>query len=132
MYYFRSVCVAAFYKDADKCTIYRINHRYFAETIQPTLTLISLLRSADCLTDSQSRLLCRVIHGKGKTMRNNLDINADLLHFVRFFSAETKYSDFIGCLNQSNHNIVTKFAQGGGGGRPTLKLFRINHAAIHR
>ena len=85
------------------------------ENIQPTVALISRLRYADCLTDTEARLIRRDTHRKGKSQRDSKEINAELLQIVRSFNVEARFSNFTRCLRQSNANVVEKVAQNGGG-----------------
>jgi len=79
------------------------------ENIQ-TKGLLNKLRSVDCLTDIQTRLVKRV-KAKSKRLRGKKE---DLLHLVRSLEY-SRYAAFVRRLRESKQIICARVATSGGG-----------------
>lgn len=106
--------IVDFYKEFHKgSVIFRTNRSYLVENVQ-TKGLNKRLRSTDCLTDLESRIVDRqiIINGKMKLFRKN--DYSDFWHIVRS-SDDTRRSSFIRYLSQSNQKLSARIAENGGG-----------------
>ena len=113
-----------FYKAVDTAAaIIRINQPYLVENIQSN-RLIKQLRSTDCLTDLQTRLVSRKNLDSDKTKLLPGNNNSDVWHIIRSVDNKRR-STFIGCLNRTSHRRIVEVIENGGGCFILLPINRI-------
>src|SRR6218665_221217 len=97
----------AFYaKTRRRSAVIRNNRTYLLENIQPTDKLIASLLSLDCITKEQHHFIQR--------QRSKRYMNAELLYLMKSFD-DTKSSNLLKCLRQSNHGTLARILENGGG-----------------
>ena len=113
------VCVFLdFYgKTKKRSAIIRNNRNYLLENIQPNDELIASLLSLNCITEEQSHFIQR--------QRSTQDKNAELLFVIESFD-ETKFSNFVKCLRQTNQKTVARIIENGGGLKNKLYISAYN------
>lgn len=100
---FRTVFYA---KVGSRDAIYRNNRQYFEQNIEMH-SLVKLLRSDDCLTDFEGRIIGRQKHNQLKAFSR--------LETVLKRIDDVRHSTFLLCLRQTNQKLVTKVVENGGG-----------------
>src|SRR6218665_3640284 len=95
-----------FGKTKKTSAIIRSNRHYFLANIQPTYEFIRTLLRLNCIKQDESHFILR--------QQSTLDRNEKLLYFLRSFD-ETKFSNFVKCLCQTNQKAVARIVDNGGG-----------------
>src|SRR6218665_2446655 len=96
-----------FYEEKKRISaITRNNRKYLLRKIQPTDELIDSLMSLNCITEEQSNFILKQCSNRNK--------NAELFRIVRSFD-DTKFSNFVRCLRQTNQGTVARIVEHGGG-----------------
>src|SRR6218665_2829083 len=106
--------IVDFYRELRRWSvIFRTNRTYFLESLE-TKGVNERLRSADCLTDTEFRLVNRQILISGNVKLSRKNNNQELLHILRS-PDEARLSNIIRCLRQSNQKLSARIVENGGG-----------------